>query len=177
MRKGLAIAMTMALILPLVSVNAFADDDLSKGLAPQAAFEQLKTLTGEWEGTAGPQSEGERVRVTYRVTANGSALIETEFAGSEHEMISVFHLDGDRLMMTHYCAMGNQPQMVLSGNSTNREMSFDFLGGTNMNPKTDGHIHAGRIRFLDSDTIESEWDFYSEGQKAESKTFYLSRVN
>ena len=46
-----------------------------------------------------------------KVTAGGSAVHETLFPGSAHEMVSVYHLDGADLVMTHFCALGNQPRM------------------------------------------------------------------
>ena len=38
----------------------------------------------------------------------------SEIKGKE-DMISMFNLDGDRVVLTHYCAAGNQPRMVASG--------------------------------------------------------------
>jgi len=64
----------------------------------QKSFEQLKSLAGNWEGKG---SNGQPVEVTYRLTANGSALM-SEIKGEE-DMITMFHLDGDRLLLTHYC--------------------------------------------------------------------------
>src|SRR5207247_8677459 len=73
-----------------------------------AVFKQLKSLVGEWEAV----QEGVPVKETYTLTANGSVLMsETKTADSE-PMITMFTVDGDRLMATHYCVAGNQPQMV-----------------------------------------------------------------
>jgi hypothetical protein len=59
------------------------------------------------------------------------------------EMLSVYHLDRDRLLMTHYCALGNQPRMKLNPRkSTATELAFDFDGGTNLNPHRDAHMHS-----------------------------------
>ena len=71
----------------------------------QKSFDQLKSLTGSWEGK---NSEGKPLRVSFRDTAGGSALM-SEIMGEGHEnMISMIHLDGpNRLLMTHYCGAGN----------------------------------------------------------------------
>ena len=79
--------------------------------------------------------------VIYKLTGAGSALVETQFPGSDHEMVSVYHLDGDDLRMTHYCAAGNQPRVKLDrANSKPDELIFVFDGGTNLDP-AERHAH------------------------------------
>ncbi|MCK7511304.1 MAG: hypothetical protein MZV70_49445 [Desulfobacterales bacterium] len=63
------------------------------------------------------KDNGPAVSVTYRITANGSVVLETLFPGTDHEMLTLYHLDNDRLGLTHYCAMGNQPRMELDPSS------------------------------------------------------------
>jgi hypothetical protein len=77
--------------------------------AANQSFEQLKSLEGTWEGKT---PDGQTAQVIYRVTSNGSAVM-SEIKGKE-DMISMFNLDGNRVVMTHYCAVGNQPRMVAS---------------------------------------------------------------
>ena len=82
----------------------------------------------------------------FRVTAGGSAVEETIFPGSKMEMLSVYHMDKGNLLMTHYCAIGNQPRMKLNAKkSTAQELVFDFDGGTNLNPRRDNHMHSLRL--------------------------------
>src|ERR1700732_4986153 len=69
----------------------------------QESFGKLKLLAGSWKGR---NSQGEPLTVAYRLTAGGSALM-SEIPGHD-DMISIFHLDGDRLLMTHYCGAENQ---------------------------------------------------------------------
>jgi hypothetical protein len=94
--KSVRIAITLLFVL--VTSAAFAAS------AAQKSFEELKSLDGSWEGKA---SNGEPVQVSYKVTSSGSALM-SEIKGKE-DMISMFNLDGERLLMTHYCSTGNQP--------------------------------------------------------------------
>src|SRR6266480_4580961 len=79
-----------------------------------AEFERVKQLVGAWEGTSDMGKEGEKVRVEYRLTAGGSALVETLFPGSAEEMVSVYHDRKGKLAMTHYCMLRNQPRMTLA---------------------------------------------------------------
>ncbi len=141
----------------------------------QAAFDKLKGLAGEWHGTVGEKGKGPEVTVLYKTTANGSAVLETLFPGTDHEMVTVYYLDGGKLALTHYCAMANQPRMMLSGKSTADELVFDFAGGANIQPEKDTHMHSARIRFDGKNAIAAEWDLFEQGKKAESKKFFLSR--
>ena len=38
--------------------------------------------------------------------------------GTPGSMISMYHPDGDKILMTHYCAVGNQPRMRGTGTMT-----------------------------------------------------------
>jgi hypothetical protein len=73
------------------------------------AFQKLKNLNGEWTGTA-ESKQGPAAAVSYHLTANGNTLMETLFPGTDHEMISMYYLDGKDLVLTHYCAMGKSTQ-------------------------------------------------------------------
>ena len=59
----------------------------------------------------------------YRYDDRGK-LVETIFPGSEHEMITVIHPDGDDLALTHYCMLGNQPQMKAAGKGEGNKVEF-----------------------------------------------------
>lgn len=143
------------LAVALIGVNAQAlDHDHETKPAPNAAFEKIKSLAGK-HSPAMLAADGEKTTVEYRVTANGTAVIETMFAGEPHEMITVYTLDGDSINATHYCSGGNQPFMRLNKEKSGpNEVVFDFvsLGGK----KTDGHIKAVRFRF-DGDKVEEAW--------------------
>ncbi|AMV40282.1 hypothetical protein [Planctomyces sp. SH-PL62] len=83
-----------------------------------AAFDRLKTLVGDWKNSSSACDPGaEEVPgsdvVKYKLTGAGSALVEVSMPGTPMEMTSIYHLDGDDLRMTHYCALGNQPRLKL----------------------------------------------------------------
>jgi hypothetical protein len=144
-----------------------------KAGAGPAAFEKLRALNGEWRGTV-QSKDGPPVTVTYRTTSNGNAVLEDLFPGTSHEMITIYHLDGDALVLTHYCALGNQPRMSLT-NSDPGELVFDFAGGANVKPEVDAHMHSARISLRDPDHLESEWVVYQSGRRLDSKKFFLER--
>jgi hypothetical protein len=136
----------------------------------QKSFEKLKSLAGSWEGKG---SNGQSVRESYRLTANGSALM-SEIEG-EHNMISMFHLDGDRLLMTHYCAAGNQPRMKALSSGNGSSVVFDFLDATNLaNPEV-GHMHRAVFTILDTDHLTEEWVWKQNGKETKER-FELQRT-
>jgi hypothetical protein len=167
------------------AVVAVADDkDAKGGVDAKSAFAKIKTLVGEWKseisGGHGPkgggQHEKEEAVVTYRLTGAGSALIETQFPGTGHEMVTVYHLDGDDLRMTHYCAAGNQPRLKLDrANSAPDHLVFVFDGGSNLDPQKDMHIHGLQISFEKDGHVKSGWEGYMEGKSGGITTFAMTR--
>lgn len=144
--------------------------------APSAkqAFEKLKTLAGTWEGKAGHGADAEATKVIYKVTGAGSAVVETQFPGSAHEMITIYHLDGDNLLLTHYCAAQNQPKMRYVPGKDASTFKFDFVSGSNMKP-TDAHMRNLTMKFVDADHLISEWAFYSNGKAGNIAKFDMRR--
>jgi hypothetical protein len=91
-------------------------------------------------------------------------------------MINMYHLDGDDLMLTHYCAGGNQPSLRLAADQSSPEtMVFEFAGGTNLDPAVDEHIHGAQITMVDNDHVTSAWSGYKDGEKAGDMTAHLAR--
>jgi hypothetical protein len=152
-------------------------DESTKGISAKAAFDILKSFAGKWQGTLQEKAKGPEATVIYRTTANGSVVLESLFPGTDHEMLTAYHLDGDRLVLTHYCAMSNQPRMAMSQKSTSRELVFDFVGGSNLKPETDTHMHSGVIRITGKDSIECDWEIFQDGKKIANNRFFLTRSN
>jgi hypothetical protein len=142
-----------------------------------AAFERLKELAGDWR-IASPKDEAGKgkVAVRYRVTAGGTAVVETLFPGEDKEMVTVYHRDGDQLMLTHYCMAGNQPRMRCRPGDARDELVFEFAGGTNLDAAKDFHMHDYRVRFLDSDHLHADWQYYRDGKAAGKHEFDLVRI-
>lgn len=144
--------------------------------ASKAAFERLKALAGAWEGKAGHGEQLGPASVRWETISAGTAVMETLFPGTEHEMRSVYFLDRGELVLTHYCAMGNQPRMRLSPASTEKELVFDFAGGTNLDPAKDVHVHSGRIQLVGPDALEAEWTVWGGGKQTGANRFVLERA-
>jgi len=154
-----------AVFVVLAVTTAFAQSDAQK------SFDQLKTLVGTWEGQA---PDGKTVQVTFRETSGGSALL-SEITGHE-DMITMFHMDGGRLMMTHYCGAGNQPRMVGSMSPDGKAFSFNFLDATNVLPSQPGHMEHLTIALLDPSHHTEEWSFLAQDGKQMRELFDLHRI-
>ena len=138
-------------------------------------FERMKELAGVWEGTSNMPKEGEKVRVEYRLSSGGSAVVENLFPGTPHEMISIYYDNKGQLTMTHYCALRNQPRMNLE-KADAQNLYFMFAGGSNIDPKKDAHMHSLTISFVDKDHIIQKWALFTGGKQTETSVFELSRV-
>ena len=67
-------------------------------------------------------------------------MVEVLFPGSEHEMVTVYHQDGDDLLLTHYCSARNQPRMKCNGEAEPNLLRFEFVDATNMRSTNDPHM-------------------------------------
>lgn len=166
--------------LACVTAWGIADDkpaDSKKPANPAAAqFDQLKKLVGDWTGTfAGEDGQANETTISYRLTAAGSTLVETMAAGTPHEMLTMYHRDGDRVLLTHYCAAGNQPRMRAEASVDLKTIAFKFLDGTNLDPAKDMHMHEATIKFVGDDHIQSEWVHWIKGKAAGAAKFDLKR--
>jgi len=124
-----------------------------------AAFARLKTLVGDW------RSEANDERLSYELVAGGTALVERETGANRPAMVTLYHRDGDRLVLTHYCMAGNQPRMqAQSYSAATGELRFEFVDATNMATPAAGHMHSLAMRFVDGDHIETEWQFFQDGR-------------
>jgi hypothetical protein len=138
-------------------------------------FERLKQLVGTWEGTEDMGKEKGSVRVEYRLTSGGSALVETLFPGTPEEMISVYHDRRGKLAMTHYCSLHNQPHMTLK-KSDARTLDFVFAKDNDINPAKETHMHALSIAFEDNDHIVQKWTTFEKGKATGVVTLRLTRM-
>ena len=161
------------------------------GVEARAAFGRLKKMAGTWsaeiaaDGKAADfkkkvekhkQGHGAEPSVIFKLTGGGSALVETQMPGAAHEMVSVYHLDGDDLRMTHYCAAGNQPRFKLDrARSRPDHLIFVFDGGTNLDPAKDMHIHGLEMTFHGDGRVTSAWDGYAGGKPFGTTSFILTR--
>ena len=145
----------------------------SKSAAEQG-FERLKALEGSWIDVDGTFGSKGAVAVTYKVSSGGHSVVETFPVATPYEMVTVYHLDGHELVLTHYCTSNTQPRMKSPGLEGN-VVSFTFAGGTNIDPGKTSHMHSARIEFISADEIRATWDNWDNGKSDHSATFRVTR--
>ena len=167
------------LMLLVLTVAAQSDDkpgSKSPTLPTHPGLERMKKLAGTWVAADKDGKPTDKIVSVVKVTAAGSAVHETLFPGSPMEMISVYHRDGADLVMTHYCALGNQPRMKADPKSPANQLRFQFAGGTNLDPARDKHMHEGTITFVDDDHIEWSGVCWEGGKPAKGQQCQMKLV-
>jgi len=155
----------LLIVLAALSTAVYAQTDAQK------AFNAIKNMPGTWEGKA---PDGHALQVTYKVTAGGSA-VESEILVPNEDMISMFHLDGpNRLLLTHYCAAGNQPRMQASLSPDGKVITFNYVDATNLASPDAGHMQKMVLTMIDDSHHTEEWTFVDHG-KEHKEVFDLHR--
>lgn len=141
-------------------------------ITPRAAFAQLQTLVGEWEGKT---EKGRALKVSYRLTANNTVLIETWTLGPTRESLTLYHMDNESLLATHYCPVGNQPRLRFKEGGSASLFVFEFVSATNL-PKTDAaHQHRFEMELLQPNSFARS-ETYLENGKGEPERIVYSRI-
>lgn len=166
MKSAISIA---SLALLSISTLTFAQSDAQK------SFTELKSLAGSWEGHVTttpkqPEMDGAVVDISLRVTSRGNALVhEMHGAGTPDDPakydhpLTMLYLDGDRLLLTHYCDAGNRPRMVAKTSPDGKTVDFDFIdvsGNTEY-----GHMHHATFTFIDANHHTEDWTYMMPGDK------------
>jgi hypothetical protein len=167
MRLGIGIALlTLATVSPSPVFPA--------GQPPKAAFKQLQALAGNWEGK---DSDGGAAKTRFEIVAAGTAVMETispTGMGME-DMLTLYSVDGDSIVLVHYCPTNNQPRMKATpGTGEVKELTFAFQGAGNLPSEETGHQHKLVIQFEDADHITETWTWRSRG-KDTPMVFHFTR--
>jgi hypothetical protein len=143
-------------------------EDAPEGLAKDA-MAKLKALAGTWT----KEKDGQTLTVTFHPVANGSAVVESMFPGTPHEMVNVYHADGNAVMVTHYCAMGVQPRMLMT-TADPKTMKFNFMDSTNLKSRNDAHMDSLELT-IEGDKLTENWSYFKDGKVTSNTVFELKR--
>ena len=177
----------LSVVLLSLSNLAFAQHDMQKPVAQsdaQKSFEKMKTLAGPWEGPVTtvppePDIQGKVMQVSMRVTSMGHTLMhEATGSGRPDDPITMFVVDGDRLLLTHYCDADNRPRMVGKMSPDGKTVDFEFLDiSGNLQY---GHMQHAVFTFIDANHHTEDWTFVVEGKQGPTPIhahFDLQRKN
>jgi len=164
----------IGLLVFCISLGAFAGEEHQHTpvkVTPE--FENMKGLVGTWEGKANMTGKDEPVTVTYELTSGGTALVEKLNPGTPMEMVTIYANSGKTVNATHYCAMGNQPQMTLKQSKGNT-FTFEMDGTKGIANKKEMHMHAVTLS-LEGNKLKQEWTDYKDGKKGGTHNFDLTK--
>jgi hypothetical protein len=138
----------------------------------EQAFDRLTSLKGEWNG----QIDGVSTTLIYTVTANGSALMEQCRPEKGPEMVTMFTVDGDHLIATHYCSARNQPQMETPAiTDVQKPLTFSLVRVTGLKSPDAFHNTGLMVIQDDNDHLTQEWSYQHKG-KTGKNIFRFTRV-
>lgn len=157
---GSVIALGLALggLLPASSAPAGPE-------AARATFDKFLGLTGAWRTVS---TKGWTETTTYEVIARGSVVMSTTTFrdAPESKMVTMFYLDGDQLVATHYCEARNQPHLLAEEISADgSRVVFRFAGGGNLPDRDHGHMDQAVYEFPSPDVVRSRWTWYQDGEE------------
>ena len=188
--KSLRIMLSVAVLS--LSVMAFAQADEHKHPAQsdapksdaQKSFDKLKTLAGNWEGrgTTNPHMP-DTMQVNLNVTSSGNALMHEMMGKAKPDNakkdadhpVTMLYLDGDRLLLTHYCDAGNRPRMAARVSPDGNKVEFDFVdvsGSTKY-----GHMDHAVFTIIDANHHTEDWTYLMPGDKPMHAHIDLQRVS
>ena len=128
-------------------------------------YTRLGALLGTW---AGHGANGRELKVSFRYSAAGSVLVETWTLGSGRESMTLYALDGERLLATHYCPQGNQPRLEFTGTDADGRWQFRFVDGTNLHVAGRSHQQAFWLK-LDGDDAFERGETYVDNDAASTQ--------
>jgi hypothetical protein len=131
----------------------FASSTLLAQSNARQVLDRFKSMVGTWEGKS---PTGDTSEVTYQLEAGGTAVMADMHMSSE-DMVSMYYVDGDQLLMTHFCPSNNQPRMKAVISPDLKTVTFDFLDATNLAGPQAGHMHRAVFLFSDAGHYTEEW--------------------
>jgi hypothetical protein len=176
MKSPNILAMCLGLAFALASTtNSRGDHHEMKPYVGSAAFEKMKSLAGTWTGTTLMEGQEVPSTIEYRVTSGGSAIVETIFAGTPKEMITVYHDDDNgELSLTHYCMLKNRPELTLL-EMDGDTMKFNLSKACSLHGSNDPHMHSFVLTFDGDDKIVQRWAMWKDGAETMETTVTLNR--
>lgn len=128
------------------------------------AFDRLKALAGTWEADS---PAGGKLTSTFVPVSKGTAIEETIGTPGDNEA-SLYTRDGQRILMTHYCALtadGHQVRLETAAAPANQsEFVFSFVSATNLASPADAHMHRMILRLKDSTHLSEVWTKRENGK-------------
>lgn len=168
-------ALCLTALLALTAWTQAADAPKPAAVPASPEFERMKTLVGTWQGKTDMGQGPVDITIQYRLIAAGSVLEERVFAGTPNEMVTMYFDKAGKLALTHYCMLGNRPEMSLK-TSDAKSISFNLDSDCGICVEKESHMNAVSIRFDDADTVTTSCKAFINGKEAPEHPTTLKRV-
>jgi hypothetical protein len=125
-------ALLICLVVAMACVTSVAQTTTPPKNAPsdaQKMFDSMKALAGTWQGTI----MGISINVTIRVASSGTAILHeatTDGGRPPNHEITMFYVEGDRLLATHYCDGDNRARFEGKMSPDGKKSEFTSLDVT-----------------------------------------------
>ena len=122
-------ALLILLVVVMGSGMSVAQTTPTNTAAPSEAkkmFEKMKTLAGSWHGTIMNIS----IDITIRPASSGTTILHeatTDGGRPPNHEVTLFYVEGDRLLATHYCDGGNRARLEGKMSPDEKTIEFSFL--------------------------------------------------
>jgi hypothetical protein len=174
--KSKIVSFLSAILFAAVSLLHAADFPAFPTKKGSPEFERMKSLVGTWKGTSDMGQGPVEITSQYRILAGGSVVEERSFPGTPHEMVTMYFDNAEgKLALTHYCVMGNRPEMVLEKAEGNT-FQFKFNKACGIDCAKESHMHALKLTFNDGNTITASCKALIEGKEMPEKPTTLKRI-
>jgi hypothetical protein len=164
-RSAVVVGTTLACAIPAIAHDPATESRVTS----EQQFETISALEGDWQ-----VKESASLKIVFEPTAGGSVIIEKWMRGERTHSLTLYHLDGGKLLATHYCPQGNQPRMAgtLSNDGTIR---FAFQDATDLDP-TESYQHDLSLHQNADGTLSRAEIYWGPEGAGEQSTLTLVRV-
>ncbi len=134
-------------------------------------FETLKMLIGDWQVT---HDHGRISTVNYEMRCNNSVIVETWALKPGIDSLTLYHMDGDDFIATHYCPLGNQPRLLFTGLEGGK-YKFETQSVANLTDPARDHCRAFDFEIVGKDTVWRS-EIYAEENIETTESGVFKRV-
>ena len=161
---------------PIAAAAKGAAEPIQESTSARQVFGQFQALAGEWRGRS---TKGWTGGASFEVIAAGSVVVETSRfqAHPDETMMTMYHLDGNTMLLTHYCVAKNQPRLQMSSiEEDGKKVTFRFRDGTNLASRSQGHMDSVVYQFQGPEQFTSQWSFYKDGREEWMEEIHYERI-
>lgn len=159
-------------LVAVLAISFLSSPTLAEEPGPTNAEAQFAAIAG-WEGRWNV-AETSALTIVFEITARGKTVIERWETDNGLHSMTVYHLNGDKVMATHYCPQGNQPRLE-SVMSDPASVVFAFKDVTDLD---EGESHTFTLRYtaLEDGTLKRTEVYRSAEGPGQPSSYTLSRT-